>query len=69
LRIAMAERTAFVVSSRLSLLRQADMILVLDGGRLVDAGRHDELAHRPGPYHETALLQLMDLGQPEGRAA
>jgi ABC-type multidrug transport system fused ATPase/permease subunit len=69
LRVAMAERTAFVVSSRLSLLRRADLILVLEDGRLTQTGRHDELVHRPGPYHETALLQLMDLGQPEGRAA
>ncbi len=69
LRVAMADRTAFVVSSRLSLLRQADLILVLEDGRLTQTGRHDELVHRPGPYHETALLQLMDLGQPEGRAA
>ena len=69
LRVAMAERTAFVVSSRLSLLRRADLILVLEDGRLTQTGRHDELIHRPGPYHETALLQLMDLGQPEGRAA
>jgi len=69
LRVAMADRTAFVVSSRLSLLRRADLILVLEDGRLTQMGRHDELIHRPGPYHETALLQLMDLGQPEGRAA
>ena len=69
LRVAMSERTAFVVSSRLSLLRRADLILVLEDGRLTQTGRHDELVHRPGPYHETALLQLMDLGQPEGRAA
>jgi ATP-binding cassette, subfamily B, bacterial len=69
LRVAMAERTAFVVSSRLSLLRRADLILVLEDGRLTQTGRHDELAHRPGPYRETALLQLMDLGQPEGKAA
>jgi ABC-type multidrug transport system fused ATPase/permease subunit len=69
LRVAMAERTAFVVSSRLSLLRRADLILVLEDGRLTQTGRHEELAHRPGPYHETALLQLMDLGQPEGGAA
>ena len=66
LREAMAGRTTFVVSSRLSLLRRADVILVLEDGRL-DANRHArELAHRPGPYHETALLQLMDLGDTEG---
>jgi ATP-binding cassette subfamily B protein len=69
LRAAMAGRTAFVVSSRLNLLRRADVILVLDDGRLVQTGTHEQLAHCPGPYHETALLQLMDLGETEGRAA
>ncbi len=64
LRKAMAERTTFVVSSRLSLLRRADIILVLEDGRLTQTGTHAELAHRPGPYHQTALLQLMDLGRP-----
>jgi ATP-binding cassette, subfamily B, bacterial len=63
LREAMAERTTFVISSRLSLLRRADVILVLEGGRLTQTGTHAQLAHRPGPYHETALLQLMDLGR------
>ena len=67
LREAMAGRTAFVVSSRLSLLRRADLILVLEDGRLTQMGTHTELAHRPGPYHETALLQMMDLGDPEIR--
>jgi ATP-binding cassette subfamily B protein len=64
LRLAMAGRTAFVVSNRLSLLRRADTILVLEKGRLVDLGTHDELAHRSGIYQETALLQLMDLSEP-----
>jgi len=58
---AMAGRTTFVVSGRLSLLRRADMILVLEGGRLRQRGRHEELIRQPGPYHETALLQIMDL--------
>lgn len=61
LAVAMAGRTTFVVSGRLSLLRRADLILVLEGGRIVQTGRHEELVHRPGPYHETALLQMMDL--------
>ncbi len=69
LRAAMAHRTAFVVSSRLSLLRQADVILVLDDGRLIETGAHHQLLNRPGPYRETALLQMMDLGQTQGRAA
>ena len=61
LRNAMTGRTAFVVSGRLSLLRRADLILVLEDGRLTQSGTHDELVHAPGPYHETALLQIMDL--------
>ncbi|MEI9863247.1 MAG: ABC transporter ATP-binding protein [Limisphaerales bacterium] len=61
LRNAMTGRTAFVVSSRLNLLRRADLILVLEDGRLTQSGTHDELVHQPGPYHETALLQIMDL--------
>jgi ABC-type multidrug transport system fused ATPase/permease subunit len=66
LREAMMGRTTFVVSSRLSLLRRADLILVLEDGRLTQSGTHDELAHRPGPYHETALLQMMDLAGRDG---
>lgn len=66
LREAMAGRTTFVVSSRLNLLRRADFILVLENGRLTQSGTHDELAHRPGPYHETAMLQMMDLGENGG---
>jgi ABC-type multidrug transport system fused ATPase/permease subunit len=61
LREAMKGRTTFVVSSRLSLLRRADLILVVEDGRISASGTHDELVHRPGPYHETALLQIMDL--------
>jgi ATP-binding cassette subfamily B protein len=61
LREAMSGRTTFVVSGRLSLLRRADVILVLEDGRLIQTGTHDQLAHCPGPYHETALLQIMDL--------
>jgi ATP-binding cassette subfamily B protein len=64
LREAMMGRTTFVVSSRLSLLRRADLILVLEDGRLTQSGTHQELMRRPGPYHETALLQIMDLGEP-----
>jgi ATP-binding cassette subfamily B protein len=61
LREAMKGRTTFVVSSRLSLLRRADLILVLEDGRLTQSGTHEELVHQPGPYHETAVLQIMDL--------
>lgn len=69
LREAMKGRTTFVVSNRLSLLRRADTILVLQDGRLVERGTHDELVHARGLYHQTALLQLMDLGDSEEKIA
>jgi ATP-binding cassette subfamily B protein len=59
---AMRGRTTFVSANRLSLLRKADTILVLEKGRLTASGRHNDLVKVPGPYRETALLQLMDLG-------
>jgi ABC-type multidrug transport system fused ATPase/permease subunit len=62
----MAGRTTFIASNRLSLLRRADVILVLEKGRLIEAGRHAELVGTSGPYRETALLQLMDLGPEPG---
>jgi ABC-type multidrug transport system fused ATPase/permease subunit len=69
LRHAMSGRTTFVVANRLSLLRQADLILVLEKGRLTRTGTHDQLVAQPGPYRETALLQLMDLGRHQPSAA
>ncbi len=69
LRQAMTGRTTFVVANRMSLLRRADTILVLEKGRLIQQGTHDELVRLPGPYQATALLQLMDLAVESGRAA
>ena len=68
LRGAMEGRTTFVVANRMSLLRRADVILVLEGGRLIQQGTHEELVRLPGPYQATALLQLMDLGDETGGA-
>ncbi len=45
-----ADRTSFVIAHRLSTIRGADVILVMDGGRIVEQGSHDELLLRDGPY-------------------
>ena len=50
LRKFMAERTTILVSHRASTLRAADRIVVLDQGRVVESGTHDELLEREGAY-------------------
>ncbi|MEQ1728544.1 MAG: peptidase domain-containing ABC transporter [Vicinamibacterales bacterium] len=51
-------RTAFVIAHRLSTVRNADVILVLERGKLVEQGSHDELMKRRGLYYYLASQQL-----------
>ena len=54
-------RTTFIIAHRISSLRHADEILVLDEGRVVQRGKHDELILEEGPYQDVYKIQYADL--------
>jgi ATP-binding cassette subfamily B protein len=69
---AIKDRTTFIVAHRVSTLRRADFILVMENGRITQRGTHAELLRAPGPYRRVAALQLVDsreLDEPEAPAA
>ena len=57
---AIAGRTTFIVAHRLSTLRRADFIIVMEQGRIAQRGTHAELMAQPGSYRRVASLQLVD---------
>jgi ATP-binding cassette subfamily B protein len=56
----MEGRTTFVIAHRLSTVRRADLILVMDRGKIVERGKHSELLRQKGLYREIYDLQLRD---------
>ncbi len=59
---AMADRTSLVIAHRLSTVRAADQILVVDGGRIVERGTHAELVGAGGPYATLYRAQFAPSG-------
>jgi ATP-binding cassette subfamily B protein len=55
-------RTTFVIAHRLSTVRNADLILVLDRGILVESGTHDQLMAKRGQYFYLNQQQLSSIG-------
>ncbi|MER5646060.1 ABC transporter ATP-binding protein [Streptosporangium sp. NPDC002524] len=53
-----SDRTSFVIAHRLSTIRDADLILVMDAGRIVEHGTHDELLAARGAYHRLYSAQF-----------
>ncbi|MCG7375502.1 ABC transporter ATP-binding protein/permease [Paenibacillus sp. ACRSA] len=56
----MRGRTTFIIAHRISSLRHADEILVLDEGRVVQRGKHQDLIEVPGPYQDVYKIQYAD---------
>ena len=65
LSVALEGRTALVIAHRLSTVRDADQILVMDGGRIVERGRHAELVAAGGLYAELYRTQFAVAESPE----
>ena len=57
LKVLMKDRTTFVIAHRLSTIQQADQILVIEGGHIVERGKHDELIDKKGRYHDLYTYQ------------
>jgi ATP-binding cassette subfamily B protein len=56
----MQGRTTFIIAHRISSLKHADEIIVLDRGRIVQRGKHQELLGQAGPYLDTYSIQYSD---------
>jgi ABC-type multidrug transport system fused ATPase/permease subunit len=53
-----AGRTTFVIAHRLSTIRRADLILLMEEGRVIERGTHDELMEAAGEYYSMVLRQM-----------
>ena len=66
MRFVMQGRTTFVIAHRVSTVKRADLVIVLENGRVAQMGTHDQLMMQDGHYREIAAVQLFgDDGAPE----
>jgi len=59
LRLFMRRRTSIIVSHRVSTVRQADLIVVLENGRILEQGSHSQLVRRGGAYADLYRKQML----------
>jgi ATP-binding cassette, subfamily B, bacterial len=64
-----AGRTTIAIAHRLSTVREADQIIVLDRGRIVEVGKHDELVLAGGRYSSLAARDALLASAPVGSLA
>lgn len=58
----LSEQTTFVIAHRLSTIRRADLILLMEDGRVMERGTHQELMNSRGTYYQMVLRQLQHTG-------
>ena len=58
MRKIMADKTCFVIAHRLSTIQNADCILVIHEGKIVESGTHDELLEQRGVYEKMYMAQF-----------